>query len=77
MRLRKFLTPAVLPTLATASSDRPRVMQQQRLILSVSVCVTLVLVGVLVVVSGPFLQSQVRRCARQTVDKPAQNRKSA
>lgn len=35
-------------------------MQKQRLILSVSVCITLVLIGVLVVISKPFLHNKVR-----------------
>lgn len=35
-------------------------MQQQRLILSVSACITLVLLGVLVVLSKPLFQNKVR-----------------
>ena len=39
-------------------------MQKQRLILSVSVCLTLVLVGALVVVSKPFVRYKVRNDVR-------------
>ena len=61
MRLRKFLAPVVrvLPISERQSNGRPLVMQKQRLILSFSVCVTLVLVGLLLILSGPLLRSQV------------------